>query len=249
MRVIAYKTPKVVVGSELYPILDNCLPKLAERSIVIVTSKIVSICQGDVIKNDGKVSKKSLVESGADMFIDVDSDYGLVLPTIKNNILLANAGIDESNGNGYFILWPKNVDTAAADIWNYLRRHQNIKNLGIIITDSRLTPLAFGLTGMAIAWCGFRALQDYRGTKDIFGRKLTMSQKNIPNGLASAAEVVMGEGSEQTPLGVISGLPDFVTFQNRPPTQKEKNDLHIELKNDIFGVFLNSPKWKKGGSA
>lgn len=247
MIVTSYKTPKVVVGTELYPILDKYLPKLKERDIVVITSKIIAICQGNVIKNDGKIDKKDLIKKEADMYISVVSDYGTVWPTIKNNILLANSGIDESNGNGYFVLWPKNIDTTTADIWNYLKKKHALRHLGIIVTDSRLTPLSFGLTGMAISWCGFEALQDYRGTKDIFGRKLIMSQKNIPNGIAASAELVMGEGSEQTPLGVVSGVPDFVVFQNRPSTQAEKDALLIELKNDIYAAFLKSAPWKKGG--
>ncbi len=52
MIVTAYKTPKIVVGSDLFATLDACLPKLQEGMVVVVTSKIISICQGRVVKND-----------------------------------------------------------------------------------------------------------------------------------------------------------------------------------------------------
>jgi putative folate metabolism gamma-glutamate ligase len=246
MQVAAFKTKKIVAGDNLLAILDTNLPKLKEKTVVVITSKIISICQGNIIKNDGKTDKKKLVIKEADFYIEHDNEYGIVIPTIKNNIFLSNSGVDESNGNGDFILWPKNLEQTASEIWDYLRRKNRIQNLGIIVTDSRLIPLTFGLTGVAICWCGFEASQDYRGKPDIFGRELKMSQKNIINGLAAAAEVVMGEGSEQTPLGIITDIPNIV-FQNRPPTKAERDGLKIELKNDIFGKILNSVKWIKGG--
>ncbi len=246
MKVTAYKTKKIVVGDDLYKSLDKYLPKLEEKTVVVITSKIISICQGDVVKNDGKTDKKKLVIKEADLYIENESEYGIVIPTIKNNVFLANAGVDESNGNGDFILWPKDLEQTTNKIWEYLRRKNKIKELGVVVTDSRLSPLVFGLTGVAISWCGFEATQDYRGKPDIFGRELKMSQKSITNGLAGAAEVVMGEGAEQTPLGIISNIPNIV-FQDRPPTKGERESLKIELKNDIFGKFLNSVKWLKGG--
>lgn len=246
MKVTSYKTKKVVTGDNLYKILDKYLPKLKEKTVVAVTSKIIAICQGDVVKNDGKTDKQKLVVQEADLYIENESEYGIVIPTIKNSVFLANSGVDESNGNGDFILWPKDLEKATNKIWEYLRRKNNIKELGVVVTDSRLSPLTFGLTGVAISWCGFEATQDYRGKSDIFGRELKMSQKNITNGLAAAAEVVMGEGAEQTPLGVITDIPNII-FQNRPPTKEEKESLKIELKNDIFGKILNSVKWIKGG--
>jgi putative folate metabolism gamma-glutamate ligase len=247
MKITAYKTKRVIVGDDLYRILDDYLPKLEEKTVVTITSKIIAICQGNTVKNDDKTDKKTLVIKEADFYIENESEYGIVIPTIKNNVFLANSGVDESNGNGDFILWPKDLVQTTNKVWEYLRRKNNIKDLGVIVTDSRLSPLAFGLTGVAISWCGFEAMQDYRGKPDIFGRELKMSQKSIVNGLAGAAEVVMGEGAEQTPLGVVTDIPNIV-FQNRPPTKKEKDNLKIELKNDIFGKFLNSVTWIKGGS-
>lgn len=247
MKVTAVKTKKIVVGDDLFKILDQYLPKLEEKTVVVITSKIIAITQGNVIKNDGKVDKKKLVIQEADLYINQESEYGIVIPTIKDNIFLANAGVDESNANGYYVLWPKNLEKTTNKIWEYLRLKNKIKKLGVVVTDSRLSPLSFGITGVAISWCGFEALQDYRGKPDIFGRELKMSQKSIINGLAGAAEVVMGEGAEQTPLGIITEIPNIV-FQNRPPTKEEREALIIELKNDIFGKFLNSVKWLKGGN-
>ena len=247
MKVKAIKTKKIVVRDNLYRILDDYLPKLEEETVVVITSKIIAITQGDMVKNDGNVDKKGLVIKEADLYIDQESDYGVILPTLKNGVFTVNSGIDESNANGYFILWPKNLNEATNKIWEYLRKKNKIRKLGVLITDSKLSPMTFGITGAAISWAGFEANQDYRGKPDVFGRELKVSQKSFTNGLAAAAEVVMGEGSEQTPLGIITDIPHII-FQDRPPTRQERESLKIELKNDIFGKFLTSVKWIAGGS-
>lgn len=248
MNITAYKTKKIRPGDDLFSILDAYLPKLEEHTVVVVTSKIISTCQGDVVKKDEKTDFVSLVKAQADWyFIDNNLNvWGTVIPTIKNGVLLANAGIDASNADGYLILWPKDVDKAAETIWQYLRKKHKIKNLGIIITDSHVAPLRYGTLGVGISWCGFESTQDYRGEPDIFGRPLVMTQKNIFDALATAAVVVMGEGKEQTPLATITDIP-FVTFQNHATTQEEHNQIRIEKEKDIYGKLLTSVKWEKGG--
>ncbi len=247
MIVTAYKTPKVVVGATLFDVLDHALPTLPERSVVVVTSKIISICQGRVMKNDGKLSKQMLIRKESQLYMEdaANDKWGIIL-TVKNDTLIASAGIDESNGNGYFILWPKDIPKVAADIWQHLRQKNKIKELGIIISDSHTTPLRWGTSGIGIGWCGFRPLNDYIGQPDIFGRFLHVTKASILDGLSAAAVAVMGEGSEQTPLAVIRDLP-FVSFTNRPPSKIELREFHISLKEDIYAPLVHSPLWKKGG--
>jgi dihydrofolate synthase / folylpolyglutamate synthase len=248
MIIKPYKTHKIKVGEDLFKILDKYLPHIEEKTIVVITSKIISLSQGNILKHDGHIEKKEMIINEADYYFE-DSQltrFGLVIPTIKDGILIANAGIDESNADGNFVLWPKNLQDITNKIWEYLRKKNNIKNLGIIITDSHLTPLRFGLTGLGISWCGFESLLDYRGTKDIFDREIKMSQLSVIDGLAGATGVVIGEGSEQTPLATITDLA-FVNFQNHPPTDEEIQKLKIEKEDDIYGKLLTSVKWIKGG--
>lgn len=247
MIVTPYKTPKIVVGSTLLPILDECLPRIEENSVVAVTSKIVSICQGRVVKNDGKTRKEDLIRRESQLYMEEENSrkWGIVL-TVKNDTLIASSGIDESNGNGYFILWPEDIPKAASDIWNHLRAYYHLKHVGVIITDSHTTPLRWGVTGIGIGWCGFEPLNNYIDQPDIFGRLLHVTKASVLDGLASAAVMVMGEGKEQTPLSVITDVP-LVRFLNRPPTSREITSLHISVTEDIFSPLINSPLWKKGG--
>jgi putative folate metabolism gamma-glutamate ligase len=248
MQVSSYKTNKIKVGDNLYKILDDYLQTIGEKTIVVITSKIISLCQKNIVENYGRVAKVDLIKKEADWyFIDEQLvQFGTVIPTIKNNILIANAGIDESNADGVFVFWPKNIDQVTETIWEYLRQKHNVSELGVLVTDSCLSPMRYGTHGVGISWCGFDALTDYRKTPDIFGRDLRMTLKNNVDGFSSAAVVVMGEGSEQTPLATITDIP-FVVFQDRVPTKKEREKMLIQKEDDIYGKLLTSVAWKKGG--
>jgi F420-0:gamma-glutamyl ligase len=83
------------------------------------------------------------------------------------------------------------------------------------------------------------------GTKDLFGRALRMTQMNVVDALATAAVLVMSEGSEQTPLAVVGELP-FVTLQERDPSPAEMQQLQITVEDDLYGPLLTSVRWHKG---
>jgi F420-0:gamma-glutamyl ligase len=192
-----------------------------------------------------ETTKDELVAREADLYLPKEENkYGVYI-TIKNNILAATAGIDESNTNGYFVFWPKNAQESANKIRAYLREKHKIKNLGILITDSKTTPLRWGVTGIGLAHSGFQALNDHIGSKDLFGREFKMTKVNIMDGLAAAAVVLMGETIEQTPLGVITDVP-FVVFQEHNPTDAEISASNINIDDDVYATFLKSAHWKHG---
>ena len=247
MIVTPYKTRPVVAGDTLYPILDTYLPRLHERDIVVVTSKIVSICEGSVVKIHDSQEKQDLIRKQSQYYIDneLTRRYGFQL-TIANNMCIPNAGIDESNGNGFTILWPKNPMQSAKKIWNHLRTKNSIKFLGVIISDSHTTMLRYGITGIGLAWCGFQALKNYIGTPDIFHRKLRVTKSHLLDGLAASAVLVMGEGNEQTPLAVIQEARNIV-FTDHSPTKEEIENMYIPLKQDMYAPLLMDIPWQKGG--
>lgn len=247
MKVKAYKTKKVVKGDNLFKILDTSLPRLNEKDILVISSKIISICQGRIVKKDGKVTKEDLVKKEAQLILPKRYiRYGVNI-TITKGMLIASAGVDESNANGYFILWPKDLENSTNQIWRYLRKKHKVKSLGVVVTDSKLTPLRRGVTGYGLSWSGFEPLRNYIGTPDIFGHKLKVTKTNIVDSLAASAVLVMGEGREQTPLCVISEISN-IKFVQRIPNKKELSEMTIEIENDIFASLLKSAKWIKGGA-
>ena len=245
MKIFPIKTHKIrPFKQNLLEILDKYLKTLRERSVVVITSKIVSACEGRVVKIK-KVDKKEIIKKEAEYFLPPEENKYNITLTIKGGLLLPAAGIDESNGAGYFTLWPKNPQKTANQVRKYLCRRFPVKKIGVIITDSKTTPLRWGTTGITIAHSGFAALNNYIGKKDIFGRKLKVTKANVVDGLAASAVLVMGEGAEQTPLAVIEDLP-FVKFQNRDPSDKELKDLRMNIEDDLYGPLLKSVKWRKG---
>lgn len=247
MIVKAIKTRKFLPPKDdLWDLLSS-IKFLKENSVVAVTSKVVAIGEGRClpIKN---FDKDEIAMEEADKYIPREMAPGaLILHTIKNNMLVASSGVDESNGAGYYILWPKNPQDSAKNIWEFLKKKYQVKNLGVVITDSRLVPLKRGVVGISIGFFGFKPLKDYRGKKDIFGRLFRMETSNFPDSLATAAVLEMGEGDELQPIAIIEEVPglEFIQEEFKPNTKDD--DFEIEEKEDMFYPFLSSVKWKKGG--
>lgn len=249
MIVKAIRTRKFLPPKDnLWELLTGNIKSLRENSVVAVTSKIVSIGEGRCVAVD-KISKDELAIKEADKYIPrIASPGGWILHTLKNNMLIASSGVDESNGANFYILWPKDPKASAKKIWDFLKKKYKVKNLGVIITDSRLVPLRRGVVGIAIAYFGFKPLRDYRGKLDLFGREFKMETSNIPDSLATAAVLEMGEGAEQQPVAIITEVPQ-IEFINKEYKPKSSNDsFEIPQKEDMFYPFLSSVKWQRGGS-
>src|SRR3989338_4235371 len=247
MKVIPVKTQKVVHGidRDILKVIDQYLPSLNEGTVVAVTSKIVAICEGRTVANIGQ-DKLVLAKKEADFYHVLPSKQYRMLLTVKNYRLGFTAGIDESNGNGVFILWPQDSQKSANQIRAHLAKKHGIQNLGVIITDTTSSPMLRGQRGQFLAHSGFAALNSYVGKPDIFGRKLKMTKAAVADALGTAAVLVMGEGNEQTPLALIEDVP-FVKFQKRNPTKAELKELNMELKDDLYAPVLKAVRWRKGG--
>lgn len=248
MIVTPLKTHKITQeDKDLLQILDKYVLDLKNNSILAVTSKIISICEGNILKieESSDEQKEKLIQENSEYFLPRASSKHNISFTITNNILSASAGIDESNGNGFYILWPKNPQETANKIREYLKYKFNLENVGVIITDSKTTPLRWGVTGIALAHSGFLALNDYIGKPDLFGRNFVYEKLNISDSLAAAAVLEMGEGNEQTPLAIIENVKNL-EFQDRNPTDEELENLKINLDEDLFAPFLKNADWQKG---
>jgi dihydrofolate synthase / folylpolyglutamate synthase len=242
MHIQAIKTHPIAASENLENILDTYITHLSEGSIVAVTSKIVALCEGRVCPIEW-TDKAELIRSEADEVLDVPNPYGVTL-TIKDDILAASAGIDESNACGQYVLWPADPYTSAQMICTYLRRRFQLHHVGVILTDSVTRPMRWGVTGISIAHSGFEALYDYRGKPDIFGRYLHFTQSNLADGLAAATVFVMGEGDECTPIAIVSDLP-MMTFTDTDMSPEAIKKIHISREEDIYGVLLENPNWKQ----
>jgi putative folate metabolism gamma-glutamate ligase len=244
MQISAIKTHKIASNESLGSILDQYVTNLNDGDILAITSKIVSLCQGRVVEKSS-VSKRDLIACEADSVLQTDHNpYDLYL-TIKDKILIPSAGIDESNSNGMYILYPENVQTVAHTVWKHLTTKFSIENLGVIITDSHTTPMRRGVTGITLGWCGFEPLHSYVNKPDIYGNFLHVTQINILDALASSAVFMMGEGAEQTPLAIIRNAPK-IKFTSRAPSVAEEKSVTISIEEDLYAPLLMAAKWTKG---
>lgn len=233
---------------DLLDAMKRSLPKIKEKSVVAITSKTVSIWQGRCVPVSAYPDRDALIAREADAYLPRKFVPGAwCVQTIKNNLLIPSAGIDESNANHHYILWPDDPSGAAKKIWQWVRKTYHVKNVGVIITDSHTIPLRRGVLGISLGHYGFSPLKDYRGTADIFGRELQMTQTNIVDGLSAAAVMLMGEGSERTPIAVIEDVP-WITFVATPRKSKKPfSSLEIKTKEDLYYPLISAVPWRKGG--
>jgi len=245
MQVTTHKTRRIVPGDSLLELIDAHLPPVAEQTIVVVTSKIISLCEGSVVSKDAVESKEALIRQSADAYLEFSPEDcvhpGLQI-TLKNNLLIPSAGIDESNGNGVYILYPEDIQASALSIWNHIRQRDGIEKLGVLITDSHTTPMRRGVVGIALGWCGFEPLYNYIGKPDCFGSFLKVTQVNNLDALAVAAVFCMGEGNEQTPLATITNAPK-IAFQTAPPTHEDLQNIFIPMEEDLYAPLLKNARW------
>lgn len=223
MKVKAVKTPIFKQGQNLFKFIIAVLPSLKDKSILVITSKIVALSQRRVA-SPLEISWEELIKKESQWAVSTKYCY----LTLKEGVIAPNAGIDKSNAAGKWILWPKDSYGEAEDLRQRLARHYKIKKLGVLITDSRVLPLRKGITGVALGYAGFKGLRNYIGKKDLFGRKLKMSQTNVADSLAAAAVLLMGEAAERTPLAIIEEVP--VEFTPR----QDKKELKINLADDLY---------------
>ena len=234
MQIKAIKTRIFRETEALLPFILKYVKKIPENSIVVITSKIVALAEGRTVSVDLKLSRDAMREK----IIKAESQFMIRTKytwlTIKDGMVMSSAGIDESNADGKIILLPKNSFKSAELIRKELCKKFKVKNLGILITDSRLLPLRAGVVGVALGYAGFKGVRDYRGTADIFGRILKLSRTDIADSLATSAVLCMGEGKEQQPLAMITDSP--VSF-----TQKvNKKELAIDPREDLYAPLFRS---------
>jgi len=193
---------------------------LRDNDILAITSKIIAYAENRLIRlSDISPSEKakalarrySLQPEFAELILqEADKIYGGVekaVLTLKDNVLTANAGIDNKNAPiGYVVLWTREPQKWARCIREEIKQKTG-KRVAVLVTDSGLMPLKKGTVGLALAVAGFKPVKDQRGEEDIYGKPLVITQLAVADSLASAAHLLMGESAEKTPVVLIRDAP------------------------------------------
>ena len=217
-------------GENIEQFIINSLSdySVKEESVLAVSSKLFSLAENCVVQT---TDKKQLIQKEADKDLG-ESSYGYHL-TIKEGLLLPSAGVDQSNSpTGDYLLFPKNPYLSLKKLWSFLTKHWSLKRFGLLMTDSHTTPLRRGVTGIALAHWGFKAVKDMRGTKDLYGRELKVTTVNNVDALASGAVWLMGEGHERKPLALIENA------ELEWSSSSSSEEIRIPIEEDLYKNLL-----------
>jgi coenzyme F420-0:L-glutamate ligase len=177
--------------------------RLLDDDIVVVTHKIVSKAEGQVRRAATDADYRRIIEEEAAEIIRRRGP--LVITQTHHGFICANAGVDRSNVEGdNVVLLPRTPDRSAHLIRMRLQREFGC-TVGVLITDTFGRPWRRGLTDVAIGCSGVLAVLDLKGTHDMQGRTLEVSEVAVIDEIAAAADLVMGKATGN-PVAVVRGL-------------------------------------------
>lgn len=135
-------------------------------------------------------------------------------------IVMANAGVDHSNvsqegGSERVLLLPLDPDGSAARLRAEIRDLTGA-TVAVLINDSVGRAWRNGVVGLAIGAAGFPSLVDRRGSPDLFGRKLEVTEIAMADELSAAASLLMGQGDEGSPVVLARGFRPPEDAPERP---------------------------------
>jgi coenzyme F420-0:L-glutamate ligase/coenzyme F420-1:gamma-L-glutamate ligase len=223
--------PLIKAGDDLGKIIadatsnQNVSPQNGD--IFVLAQKVVSKAEGRMVNmttvTPSSEAKKYAEITGKDpRFVElVLRESNVVIRTAYNTLIVehklgfisANAGIDHSNVKGdwgkdidWVLLLPEDPDRSAAQIRTTLEQNFNCQ-LGILIIDSHGRAWRNGTVGTTIGLSGLPGLLDLRGTADLFGFNLKITQVATADELAAGASLIMGQAAEKTPVIIAHGFP------------------------------------------
>jgi dihydrofolate synthase / folylpolyglutamate synthase len=245
MNVQKIKSRKIKPPKDNIEDLLAQIPKLKDGSVVTISSKVVSICEGNTVPIEN-ISHEDLVNKLADLKIEpiARGPNDMILTQI-GDLLVESSGVDVSNSNGYYVLLPKDPFKSAQGIWRHLKKRDGVKRLGVIISDSHSVPRRSGAIGFAIASYGFRSTNVYEDKKDIFGKRFNFTATDVADSLAAASVLVMGEGGEMTPIAVVTELENIKFFNRPTPLKLAKRYSWVNPELDVYAPLLDAKLWKK----
>ena len=232
------RSPTIEPGTSILEALAEGLTRSGQRlkkgDILAVASKVVSTSENRIINLDsinpdrysiGLAREYDLTPEFTQVVVnEADKIYGGVkgaVLTLKDGHATANAGVDRKNApEDSVVLWPQNPKKSALRIQVGLKRDTG-KALGVIVVDSRVTPLRLGTIGLSLASVGFKPVKDFRRKADLSNRKIRITFQSMGDGIATAAHLLMGEATERIPFVVIRGVP-VETIRRRGPSEKMK---------------------------
>ncbi len=194
---------------------------LRDGDIIVVTHKVVSKSEGRVVDlNSVNPSEKALEiagETGKDprlveLILRESKEIlkisgGHIIALTKHGIVCANAGIDKSNAGGesYVVLLPEDPDRSAREIRDRVMKEFGVR-VAVVISDTYGRPFREGMVNQAIGFAGVNPYRNYIGKPDRDGYVMRVTKIAIVDEVAGAAELVIGQATENTPFAIVRGI-------------------------------------------
>lgn len=195
-------------AGDVVVLAQKIVSKAEGRSVVLdtVTPSAKAVALADEVKKDPRLVELILSESAR----VVRSRPGVLIVEHRLGLVMANAGIDQSNVGpaddvARALLLPREPDASAEALREKLSARHGVA-LAVVIIDSFGRAWRRGTVGVAIGAAGLPALLDLRGNPDLFGRALQVSITAFADEIAAAASLVMGQGNEGQPAVLVRGL-------------------------------------------
>ena len=238
--------PEVQPGDDLAALIAEALRRarlsLRAGDVLVVAQKIISKAEGRIVELSTVEPRPEAVRLAAECDKDprlvelvlqestevLRTVAGVIIVEHRLGLVLANAGIDQSNlrpgdDHGYALLLPEDPDASAAALRDALATRLSVNDFAVIVNDSVGRAWRLGTVGLAIGVAGMTALWDLRGDRDLFDRELMVSETGIADQVASAAQIVQGEGAEGTPVVRVRGLPKLGPAQTARNLLRPRN--------------------------
>ncbi|MCV7444553.1 coenzyme F420-0:L-glutamate ligase [Mycobacterium paraense] len=200
--------PEFRPGDDLGAAVAAAAPWLRDGDVVVVTSKVVSKCEGRLVPAPRDAEerdrlRRKLVDDEA---VRVLARKGQTLITENRlGLVQAAAGVDGSNvGRDELALLPVDPDASAAALRDALRERLGVE-VAVVITDTMGRAWRNGQTDAAVGAAGLRVLHGYAGAVDRHGNELLVTEIAIADEVAAAADLVKGKLTA-LPVAVVRGL-------------------------------------------
>jgi coenzyme F420-0:L-glutamate ligase/coenzyme F420-1:gamma-L-glutamate ligase len=212
LRVRALPTAhRVRAGDDLAELvlaaLGDADEALVDGDVLCVASKVVSLAEGATVALPDDVeptlARRELARSTAAGVV-ADAPWVLITRT-AHGFVAANGGIDTSNvEGGAALLLPEDPDASAAALREALRDRTGA-DVGVVITDTFGRPWRQGQTDVALGVAGVPAIRDERGSTDLDGTVLEVTEAAVADELAGAADLVRTKRAG-APFVLVRGL-------------------------------------------
>jgi coenzyme F420-0:L-glutamate ligase/coenzyme F420-1:gamma-L-glutamate ligase len=222
--------------------------KLADGDVVVVSQKVVSKADGLLVdisaikptRRSTLISKRTRKDPRLIELIlrDVEkvlhADKQALVVRRRDGFVCLNAGVDKSNvrGRNVYSRLPEDADIAADKLRRRLEELTGTR-LGVIVADTYSRPLRVGQVEFAIGVSGIEPIVDYRGQEDLFGYALRYKFVARADEVAAAAELVMGQGTEQVPVAIVRGLNRIVRTEAPGLSKKLLLGKQVDLFHNV----------------